>query len=128
MKYFEIFLKDKDSHELEYASCRAKNLAEEIIVGWTDQTDLDGFEHVLTAHALEYFGEAIEDGLTVTHHDEFARNTITLCCRTLSWEMQDVADSKLGYDATVLAARALKAFSVYLRGRRDEPPALALAA
>jgi hypothetical protein len=42
--------------------------------------------------------------------------------------MQDRADSKLGYDATVLAARAMKAFSEYLRGRLDEPPALAKAA
>jgi hypothetical protein len=83
---------------------------------------------VLTAHALEYFGEAIQDGLAEAHHDEFSRNTIRLCCRTLSWEMQDGADSKLGYDATVLAARALKAFSEYLRGRIDEPPAPALAA
>lgn len=61
---YEIFWKDKASHDFEYGACRAKNLAEEIIVGWTDQTDLHGFEHILTTHALEHFGEMIDGGFT----------------------------------------------------------------
>ncbi|WP_439925261.1 hypothetical protein [Nitrobacter sp. JJSN] len=118
---YAIFWKDKASHDFEYGALRTKNLAEEIIVGWRDQTVLDGFDHELTAHALEHYGVLIQGGLAETHHDEFARNTIALCCRNLSWEMQKEGSSKLSYDETMLAARALKAFSEYLRGRIVEP-------
>jgi hypothetical protein len=85
-------------------------------------------EHILTMHALEYYGEAIQRGPAETHHDEFARDTIALCCRTTSWNMHGDENSALGYDETVLASRALKAFSEYLQGRLDELPPEAKAA
>lgn len=90
-----FFGKTKLRTTLNTVLSASRPLAEEIIVGWVDQTDLDGDDHTLTAHALEYFGEAIQDGLAEAHHDEFARNTIALCCRNLSGEMQDGEDSKL---------------------------------
>jgi hypothetical protein len=46
----------------------------------------------------------IQRGLAETHHEEFARDTIALCCRNISWEMQRGETSILGYDETVLAA------------------------
>jgi hypothetical protein len=126
---YEKYWKDQDRQMHQCGALRAKHLAEEIIVGWTDQTYLEGDEHTLTMHALEYFSEAIQSGVAETHHDEFARDTIALCSRTLSWDMHKGENSALGYDETMLAARALKAFSEHLQGRLDElPPEPALAA
>jgi hypothetical protein len=42
--------------------------------------------------------------------------------------MHEGENSALGYDETVLASRALKAFSEYLQGRLDELPPEAKAA
>jgi hypothetical protein len=119
---YEKYWKAQDRQFHEYGALRAKNLAEEIVIGWTDQTDLLGFDHELAGHALAHFSALIQDGLAESHHDEFARNTIALCCRKMSWDMESEENSHWGYDATMLIARALTAFSGYLQGRLGEMP------
>jgi hypothetical protein len=123
---YEEMWKDACLPEFKYGVLRTKNLADEIHVGladqWTDEASLDGFDHILTVQALDHFNVAIQKGLAETHHDEFARDCIALCCRFLSLEMGEGEDSTLEYEDAMLAARALRAFSLYLQGRLDELP------
>lgn len=127
--------KDKDSHDFKYGALRAKNLADEIVVGWVDQTDLSGFDLQLTCHAMQFYREMIRDGSAESHYDEVARDLIVLHCDRMADEGDEVLDGEsqhkkypLCWAETMLAARALKAFSGYLQGLIDEPPAPAKAA
>jgi hypothetical protein len=118
---------DRQMHEL--GALRAKNLAEEIVVGWTDQTDLSGFELELANHATEFYADMIRDGCAESHHDDVTRDLLAMCCERIAYEGGEIADGKglhdfhmLCWAETMITARALRAFSGYLRGRLAEMP------
>jgi hypothetical protein len=123
MYVYEHFWKSNDRPDFEYGALRARNLAEEIVIGWREQTELFGFDVKLTSHALEFYGAAIHDGKAETQYDEFARDTIAAHAESLSIEMERMEGKThfpLGHADTMLAARALKTFSDYLESRCAE--------
>lgn len=117
---------DRDWHK--FGALRARNLAEEIVVGWTDQTGLSGFDLQLTCQAVEFYGEMIRDGRAESHCDDVVRGLLALHCDRIADEGGERKEYGLCWAETMLAARALKAFSEYLQGRLDELPAPAKAA
>lgn len=120
MYAYEFYWNGNDHPDFAYGALRAQNLADEIVVGWQDQTELHGFDVTLTGHALGYYDEAIHEGNAETHHDEFARDIIAQHAGSLGFDMEGEETICLGHADTMLAARALKAFSDYLQGRCDE--------
>jgi hypothetical protein len=121
--------KDQDRQMHELSALRAKNLAEEIVVGWTDQTDLSGFDLELATHATEFYADMIRDGCAESHSDEVVQDLLAMYCDNIAYEGGKVVDGEglhdfhtLCWAETMLAARALKAFSDYLRGRLAEMP------
>lgn len=131
-KYWEV--QDRDWHKFGFL--RAKNLAEEIVVGWSDQTDLSGFDLELTCHAMEFYGQTIWDGRAESHHDDVTKGLLALYCGDITCRGSEIVDGEglhdclmLGWAETMLAARALKSFSAWLQERLDAmPPEPALAA
>lgn len=108
----------------EFAALRAKNLAEEIVIGWTDQTNLSGFDAELTALAWPHYVRTIENGKAETQHADEARDIILLHCQRLETEM-DSDSLSLCWAETQIASRALKAFASHIHPSKTPEPALA---
>lgn len=122
-----------DDNELEYAALRARNLADEMIVGWSDCTELSGFDLTLTAEAELGYAKLIESGKAESNYDEVCRSLIFQHLDDEAGAMRGhyAADKKhmLGWADTQLASRALKALSEALQDRFDNlPPPAAEAA
>jgi hypothetical protein len=101
-----------DHQSYRYGALRAKNLAEEIVVGWTDQTSLQGIDAEITRDALDSYAESLREGAAAEDCDEVMREVAALHCAELAYGGGEGRETLLmSWGETMIAARALEHFS-----------------
>lgn len=135
MPTYRNYWKVQDQDWRKFGALRARNLAEELVAGWTDQTNLSGFDLRITCHAAELYGEMIREGRAESNSDEVVRDLLALYCDRIEYEGGELVGEdnpgkvySLCWAETMLASRALKALSGWLQEQTDEPPEPAIAA
>jgi hypothetical protein len=118
-----------DRYTLKYSACRTKNLAEELIEGWADETHLDGQNLLFVCDAIAFYVDEIREGRAEAHLDEICRDLVALHLVNITIEGCEVRSGEnrhaflsLGWAETQIASRALRAFSRHLKERVDAMP------
>lgn len=128
MNQWELDWENEDHDRLRFGVLRAKNLAEEIVVGWVDQTVLTDFDKYLACSALGFYADDIINGTAERGSDEVVREMAAWQCHHLADSAPGGGKLMLGWAGTMMASRALKAFSDWLQERLDALPPEAKAA